>query len=62
MALYTMVSSSHLVALLALACGAQAAPAWVLPFWNPFAMQAKSYSFSVSAPLPPTRDALHSKG
>ncbi|GAK63766.1 phosphoglycerate mutase [Moesziomyces antarcticus] len=41
-----MVSSSHLVALLALACGAQAAPAWVVPFWNPFAMQAKSYSFS----------------
>ncbi|TKY87318.1 hypothetical protein EX895_003995 [Sporisorium graminicola] len=42
-----MVSSSAFLALLAVAVsGAQAAPAWVVPFWNPFAMQAKSYNFT----------------
>ncbi|SPO23438.1 related to PMU1 - putative phosphomutase [Ustilago trichophora] len=42
-----MVSSSAFLALLAVAAsGVQAAPAWVFPFWNPFAMQAKSYTFT----------------
>ena len=50
-----MVSSSAFLAVLALAAsGVQAAPAFVIPFWNPFAMQAKSYTFTVRPdPLPP---------
>lgn len=42
-----MVSSSAFLALLAVAVSSvQAAPAFVIPFWNPFVMQSNSYTFS----------------